>query len=68
MFADVLNAPISKLTMREKINICQYLFDGGALRLVSRAVRSSISKVVSYLFIFNAILKDVLYHQASGFS
>jgi hypothetical protein len=64
VLADVLNAPVAKLTMSNNINACQNLFDARALGIIRIALKERSEG--SYLIFFEAILKDVLNNQATS--
>lgn len=73
MFADMLDAPISKLTVSKEVNLCQNFFN--CLTLLCFSIhhfesRRSVSgeKGKANLFILNAILENILNNKTSCFT
>ena len=71
MLTDVLNAPISKLTVGEEIDLCKNFLDSGPLKGVTCQHYQSISmaaRKVRYFFVLDAVFEDVLDNETSGFA
>lgn len=66
VLTDVLNAPITKLTMGHDIDACEDFFDTGTLSKISPKIAAAWIK--SYLIFLEAVFEDILHHQASGFA
>ncbi len=64
MFADVLNAPVTELSMSDDINAVEDFIDAGTLLCISTV--SSGYGMDNYLVFLKAVLEDILNHQASS--
>ena len=63
MLAEMLNAPVAKLTMSDEVDVCNDFLDCRALKHVSMAVDSM---HITHLFFLNAVFKDVLDHETAS--
>ncbi len=69
VLTDMLNAPVSKLAVGDDVDVCQNFLDAGALYVqLASLIPHLPSSRDSDLVLFKAILKNILNHQASGFS
>lgn len=66
MFADMLDAPVSKLPVSDNVDVGEYFLDARTLEdgLVLKFGRNK----KAYLVIFQAVLKDVLHDQTASLS
>ena len=65
VLADVLDAPVAELTMRDYVDAGKNLVDAGALGNMVSCL-TTIGVMDTYLVLLKAILEDVLDNQAAG--
>lgn len=65
VFAQVLNTPITKLAVGNKVNVGNDFFDRRAL---SSSAQFFYGRCVFYLFLLNTVLEDVLDNETASFT